>query len=159
MFKIFTDRYIKTCRSLKRRAILKIPYTVFQNLCSFRWLENETSTEKRFPVLRQKLIQILPWTCWKKQPSIFTVYLMNHIFQTSVLIMECIELNWLRKHMKKIRSSKPAIPVLNWVKHKPFPLSIVNLWDIFRFIFFRQLRMTFFPKIMVAEKNYFSSNA
>ena len=44
--------------------------------------------------------------------SIFTVYLMNHIFQTSVLIMECIELNWLRKYIKKIRSSQPAIPVL-----------------------------------------------
>ena len=34
----------------------------------------------------------------------------------------------------------------------------LNLWDIFRFIF-RQLRMTFFHKIMVAEKNNFSSNA
>ena len=61
MFKIFTDRQIKTCRSLKRRAILKIPSTVFQkNLCSFRWLENETSKKKRFPLLRQKLTQILP---------------------------------------------------------------------------------------------------
>ena len=30
----------------------------------------------------------------------------------------------------------------------------LNLWDIFRFIF-RQLRMTFFRKIMVAEKNNF----
>ena len=34
----------------------------------------------------------------------------------------------------------------------------LNLWDIFRFIF-RQLRMTFFHKTMVADKNYFSSNA
>ena len=34
----------------------------------------------------------------------------------------------------------------------------LNLWDIFRFIF-RQLRMTFFHKIMMAEKNFFSSNA
>ena len=33
----------------------------------------------------------------------------------------------------------------------------LNLWDIFRFIF-RQLRMTFFHKIMVTEKNSFSSN-
>ena len=24
-------------------------------------------------------------TCWKEQPFIFTVYLMNHVFQTSVL--------------------------------------------------------------------------
>ena len=27
--KIFTDRHIKTCRSLKQRPILKIPNTVF----------------------------------------------------------------------------------------------------------------------------------
>ena len=37
-------------------------------------------------------------------------------------------------------------------------MGYLNLWDIFIFIF-RQLRMTFFHKIMVAEKNNFSSNA
>ena len=122
MFKIFTDRHIKPCWSLKWRAILKIPGIVFQkNLCSFCWLENETSKKKRFPVLR-----FCRKTCWKEQPSILTVYLMNHIFQTSVLIMECIELNWLCKHIKKIRSSQPAIPVLNWVKHQSFPVGIVK---------------------------------
>ena len=47
-------------------------------------------------------------------------------FQTSVIIMECIEFNWLCKHIKKIKSSQPAIPVLNWVKHHPFPVSIVK---------------------------------
>ena len=51
---------------------------------------------------------------------------MDHIFQTSVLIMECIEFNWLCKHMKKIRSSQRAISVLNWVKHRPFPVYIVK---------------------------------
>ena len=40
--------------------------------------------------------------------------------------MECIELNWLCKHIKKIWSSQPAIPVLNWVKHQSFPESIVK---------------------------------
>ena len=54
-FKIATDCYIKTCRSLKRRVILKIPSIAFQkNLCSFCWLQNETSTKNPFPVLRQK---------------------------------------------------------------------------------------------------------
>ena len=33
----------------------------------------------------------------------------------------------------------------------------LNLWDIFKFNF-RQLRDTFFHKIMVAERNNFSSN-
>ena len=28
--------------------------------------------------------------------------------------------------MKKIRSSQPAIPVLNWVKHQSFPVSSVK---------------------------------
>ena len=37
-FKTFTDCHIKICRSLKQRAILKIPNTV-KNLCSFPWLQ------------------------------------------------------------------------------------------------------------------------
>ena len=35
-------------------------YRFLENLCSFCWLQNETSKKKRFPVLRQKLTQILP---------------------------------------------------------------------------------------------------
>ena len=37
-------------------------------------------------------------------------------------------------------------------------IGYLSLWDIFRVII-KQLRMTFFHKIMVAEKNTFSSNA
>ena len=37
-------------------------------------------------------------------------------------------------------------------------IGYLNLWDIFRFIS-RQLRMIFFHKIMVTEKNNFFSNA
>ena len=57
--------------------------------------------------------------------------------------MECIELNRLCKHMKKVRSSQAAIFVLNWVKHS-FSLwvSLIHLnkevccisdvlWDFF----------------------------
>ena len=39
-----------------------------------------------------------------------------------------------------------------------YPFTNRFLWDIFRFIF-RQLKMTFFHKIIVAEKNNSSSNA
>ena len=39
----------------------------------------------------------------------------------------------------------------------PLQIGYLSLWDIFMFIF-RQLQMTFFRKIMVAEKNFFSSN-
>ena len=53
-FKIFTDCHIKTCRSFKLRAILKIPSTVFEkNLCSFCWLQNETS-KKEFSSVKTK---------------------------------------------------------------------------------------------------------
>ena len=55
--------------------------------------ENETSKKKGFPVLKQKLTQICRKISSKEQPSIFTVYLMNHIVETSVLMMECIKLN------------------------------------------------------------------
>ena len=33
-------------------------------------------------------------------------------------VMECIELNWLCKHMRKVRSSQAAIMVLIWVKNR-----------------------------------------
>ena len=123
MSKIFNDCHIKTCRSLKRRAIWKIPSTAFEkSLCSFCWLENETSKKKRFPVLRQKKTN--PNFAVKMHGCFFTVYLMNYIFQTSVLMMKCIVFNWLCKCMKKIRYSQPAIPVLNWVKHQSFSVSI-----------------------------------
>ena len=45
------------------------------------------------------------------------------------MIIECIELNWLCKDMKKVRSSQVAI-VLNWVKQF-FPVSIVNLGKLY----------------------------
>ena len=57
----FTGFHIKTCRSLKRRAILKIHSTVFyKNLCFFCWLENKNSKKKRFRMLTQKPTQVLP---------------------------------------------------------------------------------------------------
>ena len=40
--------------------------------------------------------------------------------------MECIGLNWLCKHTKKVRSSQAAILILNWAKHKLFHVSIVK---------------------------------
>ena len=88
MLKISSDCDIKTCQFLKRRAILKIPSTVFwKNLCSFCWLLNETSKKKGFSLLRQKPTRILLQTLlkWKTKQPFNSVYLMNHIFQTFVL--------------------------------------------------------------------------
>ena len=67
---------------------------------------------------------------------------MNNIFQTPVLlirVIECIkELNWLFKHLKKVRSSQPAILVLSWIKNTfslrvslimLTPVSNVNIYN------------------------------
>ena len=90
--------------------------------------------EKAFSSVKTKTnpnfaVNLLKWTTIH-----FYCLFENHIFQTSVVIIECKELNWLCKHMKKIRISQPAIPVLNWVKHKSFPVSIVKdtspKWDL-----------------------------
>ena len=53
-----------------------------------------------------------------------------------------------------------SLPIKNHFLSFKTPLQIgyLNLWDIFMLIF-RQLRMTFFRKIMMAEKNNFSSYA
>ena len=67
-------------------------------------------------------------TCCKEQPFIFAVYFMNHIFQTSVFLIQdngMYNRTWLYKHMKNFRSSQPAILVLNWMKQF-FPVSIVK---------------------------------
>ena len=42
-------------------------------------------------------------------------------------VMKCIELNWLCKHMKKVRSSQASILVLNWVNHS-FPQRVLFIW-------------------------------
>ena len=116
LFRISTDCHIKTWRSYKRRAILKIPSTVFRRIYVL-------SVGFKIKPLRKTILQFQDKnqpkfcrkTCWKEQPFFFTVYFMNHIFQTFVyVIIECIELNWLCKHMKKVRSSQVVILAMNW---------------------------------------------
>ena len=52
----------------------------------------------------------------------------------------------------------PACPLFDFLNLFINISDYLNLWDIFRFVF-RQFKMTFFHKIMVAEKSNFSSNA
>ena len=104
------------------------------------------NNEKRSPELYTLLLYVLYFsfscvktktnkfcrkTCWKEQPFIFTVYLMNHLFQTAVFIkcdngMYNIELNSFCKNTKKLRSSQAAVLLLNWIKHS------FSLWDTLR---------------------------
>ena len=70
-------------------------------------------------------------TFWKKQPFIFTVYLMRIFFFKHLYLFNMwqwnvyTELNWLCKHMKNARSSQTAVAVLNWEKIV-FSMSIVK---------------------------------
>ena len=85
-FQIFSDCHIKTCRSLKWRAILKIPVLFFRIIYGL-------SASFKMKPLRKSVFQC--WdknqpkfcnkTCWEQQLFIFTVYLMNHILQIPVL--------------------------------------------------------------------------
>ena len=54
---------------------------------------------------------------WTHFPNIFTL---------SYVIIECVELNWLCKYMKKVRSSQVVILALNWVKTQFFYVGIVK---------------------------------
>ena len=88
---------LRTCRSLKRSAILKIPSIVFQkNLCSLCWLYNETFDRKRFPMLRQKPTQISPCNLLKGSSihfyCLFDDSLFSNICTLWYVTMECIEL-------------------------------------------------------------------
>ena len=60
-FKISTDCHINTRRTLKRKATLKIPSTVFRRTYALSiGYKMKPQKKKRFQVLRQKPIQISP---------------------------------------------------------------------------------------------------
>ena len=89
--------------------------------CNFRclkWFFRKLPRKVRSAFfLKKRFLNIRILVTWLK--CLFTVYLMNHLFKISVLlipVMKCImEVNWLRKHLKKVRSSQPVILVLNWI--------------------------------------------
>ena len=60
----------------------------------------------------------------------------SHFSNICNVIMECIELNWLSKPMKKIRSSEAAILVLNWVKQF-FQCIVKCCWYYFQYLVFQ----------------------
>ena len=62
----------------------------------------------------------------------FSVYLMNHLFKTSGVFqhvtMECLEINWLCKHRKKVKGSQASFPInpCTELGKTVFPVSIVK---------------------------------
>ena len=69
--------------------------------------------------------------------------------EVTYVMEECIiKLNWLYKHMKKVRSSQPPILVLNWIKHG-FSLWVSLCWNlhlnyIAKFIFESDCKTSFY---------------
>ena len=100
-----------------------------QPCISMNFCTEFSKARKFFHVSNKNQAKFCRKTCWKEQQFIFTVYLMNQIFQTSLLLIRdngcLIELNYLCKHIKKIRCSQSVILVMNWIKQF-FPVSIVN---------------------------------
>ena len=81
-FKISSNCHIKTCRSLKRRAILKTLSIFFRRTYAFKMKPLRKSVCLVKAKTNWNFSVNLAEKRWKKQPLI-SVYLMNHIFQTS----------------------------------------------------------------------------
>ena len=87
-FKISADCRIKTCRSLKRRAILKILSNVFRRAYALSiGFKIKPLTKSNFECQDKNQRKFCCKAWQKKQPFVFTVYLINHIFQASVLLI------------------------------------------------------------------------
>ena len=73
--------------------------------------------------------------------------------------MGCIiELNWLCKYIKNIRSRQPSILVLKWIKTQFFPVSIVKEWykeDSFPDIIFQEEKVYFQANEKIRFKNIY----
>ena len=82
----FPQFVTKTCRSLKQRAIFKIPSTIFRRIYALSvGFKVKPLGKNIFQCQDRNQPKFCRKTFWKEQPFIFTVYLINHIFQTSVL--------------------------------------------------------------------------
>ena len=72
--------------------------------------------KKEFFVSNWRKIQV---NSSKKYVNFFSSgYYFPSYISPLMRVMECIELNWLCKHMRKVRSSQAAIMVLIWVKNR-----------------------------------------
>ena len=108
-FKNSTDCHIKTCRSRKGWVIFKIPSTFFQkNLCSFSWLQNETSTKKCFPVFRQNTNTNFAAKLGERTSHSFLLPIWWITFSKHLhsLLREFIEVNDCANIWRKLRITK-----------------------------------------------------
>ena len=126
--------------------------------------------------VKTKTNQVLRKSYWKKQPFIFTVYLMNHVFQTFLrwprTIIELKELNWLYcvniwKTSEAANLAFQWIFVLNSIKHKFFHVSIVKLfwfqsWDFkhnyAKFRYYQSCKRHIHSRLAIPSMIYYSVN-
>ena len=80
-----------------------------------------------------KLLKFCSKSCWKEQLFMFCLFgesLCSNICTLQYATMEFIELIWLWKHIKKVRSSQPSISLSSSTelsKTQFLPLSIVEV--------------------------------
>ena len=125
-FETFTDCHIKTCQSLKRRATLKIPGTVFRRSYALSFGSKMKILRKSaFECSDKNQLKFCRKSYWKKQ-HLFLLYTWWIRFSDICTTVELKEFNWLCKHMK---TSEAANLVFQWifsVKHKFFHVNIIE---------------------------------
>ena len=128
-FETFTDCHIKTFRSLKRSTIWKSLVPFFRRTYALSVVfKMKTLRKSVFECSDVNQLKFCLKCYWKKQPFIFTVYLMNRVFQMSCTIMELKELHCINiwKASEAANFVFQWFFVLNSVKHKFFYVSIVK---------------------------------
>ena len=111
-FKFCSDCHIKTRRSLKRRAILKIPSIVFRRTYVLPVGFKMKLPRKAFSCVKtkKKAKSNFAVKVAERSNHSFSFYLMVHFFQTSIFFkyvtMEYIELNYCVNIWKRLEAAK-----------------------------------------------------
>ena len=109
-YKISNDCHVKACRSIKWRAILKIPNLKepMLFLLALKW----NLYEKAFSCVKTKT-NFCRKPCWNAERSNHSflsnwwITFFKHLY--SLIMWQYIEINWLCKYRKKVRSSQACI--------------------------------------------------
>ena len=84
-FKIATDFHIKICWSLNGGLFRKSLVPFFRRTYALSVnFKVKPLWKSAFQCQDKNQLKFCRKTCWKEQPLVFTLYLMNHLFQTSV---------------------------------------------------------------------------
>ena len=138
------------------------------NICYSSWLLKWNVWEKAFSSGKTKTnpnfaVKLAERSNHSFLLSIWWIRFFKHLCSV-IRVMECIELHWLCKHMKQVRSSQAAIVVLNWAKHGFslwVSLIIINFFSLITLLYWKE-GSTFFNKKLrntkTCIKNIFNIN-